>query len=77
MTSHTRAMNSAGTSSWNRSDIELTNILRGFRHFSGASSDASSRRTLPVQMYRLPLFLVRPAYLGTPMASSRAAMRMA
>ena len=30
--SKTRRMNSSGTSAWNRSDIELTKIRRGFRH---------------------------------------------
>jgi hypothetical protein len=35
---NTRAMKSSGTASWNRSDIELTKMRRGFRHRNGSSS---------------------------------------
>src|SRR5262249_54159781 len=35
-------MNSSGTSSWNRSDIELTKISRPFFHRRGSSSEAGS-----------------------------------
>jgi len=36
---------SKGTASWNRSDIELTKIFRGFFHLIGCSSRSSWQRT--------------------------------
>jgi hypothetical protein len=75
--SQTLRMNSSGTSSWNRSDMELTNTRRGFAHVAGVSSAKGSRTILPVHFARPPLFRVVPAYLSTPMASRRAAMRIA
>lgn len=38
MVQNTRAMNSSGTASWNRSLIELTNQHTGARRRSGVSS---------------------------------------
>ena len=49
----------------------------GFDHVFGVSRDARSRRILPVQTARLPLFRVRPRYFSVPIASSLAAIRIA
>lgn len=45
MTAKTLAMNSSGTLSWNRSDIELTKIRRGRRQRNGWSSRSGRRVT--------------------------------
>lgn len=45
MTANIFAMNSSGTLGWNRSDIELTNTLRGLRHLSGSVRTSSCRAT--------------------------------
>jgi len=78
ITSKTRRMNDKGTSSWKRSLIELTKMIRPSRHRRGVSSAASSSTTLPVK-YGRPLRVLRavPRYLLCPMASSRVAIRAA
>ena len=56
MTSKTASMNEAGTASWKRSDMELTNTTRGSRHFRGCWSKCSCRVTVNPALgtWRLP-----------------------
>ena len=77
ITSQIRSTNSSGTSGWNRSDMELTNTRLAFFQVSGISSEASSQRTRFVQTAPRLARFVKPAYLGVPIASRRAAIRMA
>ena len=77
MTRQTSRMKASLTRSWNKSLIELTNILRGLRHRRGMSSALESSRTAPFQTVRLPDLRVRPAYFDTPIASSRRASSIA
>jgi hypothetical protein len=57
--------------------MEFTKIRRGLDHERGISSDLVSSLILPVHTDRRPLLRVSPAYFGTDMASSLAAIRIA
>src|SRR5215813_3726499 len=56
----TRLINSNGTPSWKRSDIELTKMVLPTFQRLGNSSEASSRVIRPFHLYRPPVFRVRP-----------------
>jgi hypothetical protein len=77
ITPQTRKMKVFETFGWNRSDIELTKIFRGFAQAFGATSDFRSSRILPVQTALPPLLRVRPSYFSRPIISSLAAILMA
>jgi hypothetical protein len=75
ITANTRARKSRGTRAWNRSDMELTNTVRGLRHDMGSVSVSGctvSAKPGP-EVNGLPSFW----YLGEPMALSRLAIRSA
>jgi hypothetical protein len=77
-TANTPSMNASGTSSWNRSDIELTKMRRGFFHRSGIDSVARSPSAiLPVQTGPAFDCCVRPWYFAWGMVARRAATRIA
>lgn len=61
MTANTRAMNSVGTSLWNRSDWLFTNTLDGLRQLSGWLRRSGRRLICPVQSMRPSRRSVSPA----------------